>query len=175
MQKIWAMAMLPLLAACGGSADDEAPPEESVMAELMKGDEKIGEVTLTQLGGSVAMSIRAGGLKSGSYGMHIHETGKCEGPDYKSAGGHWNPGGKAHGTQNTEGGHAGDLENLFAATGQDARMERNLPGITIFGEGGLMDDDGAALVIHAGPDDMKSDPSGNSGDRIICGVFNKVE
>jgi Cu-Zn family superoxide dismutase len=170
MRKVIALSLVILTSGCAGPAT-EKPGAVMVSADLMQKDAKVGTVSLTQAGENVAMSLTVDGLKTGTYGMHIHETGKCEGPDYKSAGAHWNPTAKQHGAQNPGGAHSGDLENLVATNGQASRLERQLTGIKLTGEGGLMDTDGAAFVIHAGPDDMKTDPSGNSGGRIICGVF----
>ncbi len=179
MRNIIALSALALTAACGGETAADKPAALVVSAELLKGDAKVfsakeakvGTVSLTQAGENVAMSLTVDGLPTGTYGMHIHETGKCEGPDYKSAGAHWNPAAKQHGAQNPSGPHGGDLENLVATNAQASRLERQLTGIKLTGEGGLMDADGAAFIVHALPDDMKTDPSGNSGDRIICGVF----
>lgn len=171
MRNIIALSALALTAACGGETAADKPAAFVVSADLMQKDAKVGSVSLTQAGENVAMSLTVDGLKTGTYGMHIHETGKCEGPDYKSAGAHWNPAAKQHGAQNPSGPHGGDLENLVATNAQASRLERQLTGIKLTGEGGLMDADGAAFIIHALPDDMKTDPSGNSGDRIICGVF----
>ena len=160
-----------ITAGCGGESATEKPAASVFSADLMKGTAKVGMVTLTQVGANSAMSLKVDGLVTGIYGMHIHETGKCDAPDYKSAGAHWNPGAKQHGLQNPAGTHGGDLENLVATNGQATRLERQLAGMKLTGDGGLMDADGAAFVIHAKPDDNKTDPSGNSGDRIICGVF----
>jgi superoxide dismutase, Cu-Zn family len=160
-----------LMASCGGETAAVKPAAAMFSAELMKGDAKVGTATLTQAGANSAMSLKVEGLATGIYGMHIHETGKCDAPDFKSAGGHWNPGAKQHGLQNLDGTHGGDLENLVATNGQATRLERSLAGFKLSDEGGLMDADGAAFIIHAKPDDNKTDPSGNSGDRIICGVF----
>jgi superoxide dismutase, Cu-Zn family len=179
MRNIIALGALALTSACGGETAADKPAASAFTAELMKGDAKVftakeakvGTVTLTQSGAGAALSLKVDGLPTGTYGMHIHETGKCDGPDYKSAGAHWNPAAKEHGLQNPAGTHGGDLENLVATNEQASRLERQLAGMKLTGEGGLMDADGAAFIIHALPDDNKTDPSGNSGDRIICGVF----
>jgi superoxide dismutase, Cu-Zn family len=170
MRRVIALSLAIFTAACSGGTP-EKQGAVIASADLMQKDAKVGSVSLTQAGENVAMSLTVDGLKTGTYGMHIHEAGKCEGPDFKSAGAHWNPTAKQHGAQNPGGAHGGDLENLVATNGQASRLERQLTGIKLTGEGGLLDTDGAAFIIHAGPDDMKTDPSGNSGDRIICGVF----
>ena len=109
--------------------------------------------------------------------MHIHDVGRCEGPSFTSAGSHWNPEDKQHGLQNDQGPHRGDLPNV--TVGDDGRLEAtvtiqnsNLRGSRAYGFANqIIDDDGAALVIHAQADDMKTDPSGDSGDRIACAVL----
>jgi len=171
MRKYIGMTALVLVAACGSNEAEQADAPVTATAKLMRGDAEVGQISLTQIGENAAMSLKVEGLESAAYGMHLHETGKCDGPDYKSAGGHWNPAGKQHGLDNPEGAHGGDLPNLVATVGQATRLERSLTGLALTGENGLMDADGAALVIHAKPDDLKTDPSGNSGARIICGVF----
>ncbi len=109
-------------------------------------------------------------LPAGTYGMHLHSTGKCEGPDFASAGPHWNPMAKQHGFDNPMGSHGGDLPNLeVSGKGGDAILI-NLGPISL---SELIDADGASIIIHAKPDDYKTDPSGNSGGRMICGVFQR--
>jgi Cu-Zn family superoxide dismutase len=95
-------------------------------------------------------------------------VGRCDAPDFTSAGGHWNPTQKKHGTMNPQGPHQGDLPNLVIGSDGRGTIGAVIPGATL---AGLLDADGAAMVIHAGPDDLMTDPSGNSGGRIACGVF----
>jgi superoxide dismutase, Cu-Zn family len=171
MRNIIALAMLPLCAACAAGNMGGASTAQVYAADLMQMGAKVGSVTLTEAGGGAALSLTVSGLPTGTYGAHIHETGKCDGPGYKSAGGHWNPSAKQHGLQNPAGTHGGDLENIMAVAGQATRVERQLAAFKLSGTGGLMDTDGAAFIIHAKADDNKTDPSGNSGDRMICGVF----
>jgi hypothetical protein len=102
--------------------------------------------------------------------MHIHETGKCE-PPFESAGGHFNPYGKAHGFNSPSGWHAGDLPNIYADAHGTVRIEVFVPQISLQGgEHPLLDHDGSAFVIHAHADDLQSDPAGDAGGRIACGV-----
>lgn len=130
--------------------------------------EKVGTAIAEEVDGSIRVMIDAGNLPPGEHGTHVHTVGKCEAPDYASAGPHWNPTTHQHGRDNPAGPHAGDLPNLnIGASGRD-RTIFTLPGGT-FAE--LLDQDGAAIVIHAAADDYKTDPSGNSGGRIACGVF----
>lgn len=107
----------------------------------------------------------------GEHAFHIHAVGSCEGTDFKSAGGHFNPHGKKHGKKNPEGAHAGDLPDLAVGPDGSGSLETLAAEVTL-GEGpnSLLDADGSALVIHAKPDDGVTDPAGNAGDRIACGV-----
>lgn len=111
-----------------------------------------------------SLTIDASGLTPGAHGMHLHAVGRCDPPDFTSAGAHWNPTAHKHGRDNPEGPHLGDLPNLVV--GADGRAS-----VTLAVPPGLVDDDGAALVIHAAPDDNRTDPSGNSGARVACAAF----
>ncbi len=171
---------LILLASCGAeqpAQSDTMSPKGAAAGEVVSAmllshhGQAMGEVLVAAGNDGLMVNVMAEGLKPGTYGVHIHTTGKCDAPDFKSAGGHWNPFGKAHGLESETGAHAGDLPNLVIAEGGTGGLSFTLKHATMHGEGGLMDADGAAFVIHAGPDDMKSDPAGNSGERMACGVF----
>jgi Cu-Zn family superoxide dismutase len=147
-------------------------------AEAKKGDmaratlkdangQTLGEVTLQQTPGGILVRGNLSGVPAGEHAIHIHETGKCEGPDFKTAGGHFNPGKKQHGLMSPKGKHAGDLPNLFV--GQDGKLQFEHfanNGLTLKS---LMDKDGSAVVVHAKADDHKTDPAGDAGGRIGCG------
>lgn len=130
----------------------------------------IGTVVAWDSPGGVGLRIRATGLPHGNHGIHVHETGQCVGPDFKSAGGHWNPNARKHGLSNPAGPHGGDLPNVVVAANGVLDTMLTIPSTSLT-SGGLLDADGAALVLHAGPDDNMTDPSGNSGGRIACAVL----
>ena len=115
--------------------------------------------------------VQAAGLPAGHYGVHLHEVGRCEGPAFASAGPHWNPTGRQHGSLNPAGHHLGDLDNLDVDEAARAGWNSRSPARAASGADGLLDADGASLVIHAAADDYRTDPSGNSGARIACGVL----
>ena len=119
----------------------------------------------------VGLVVQARGLSPGEHGVHVHAVGRCDPPGFTTAGDHFNPLARKHGLEASEGPHAGDLPNLRADPGGSARYEATTDRITLSGGASTaFDADGSALVIHARPDDQRTDPSGNSGDRVICGV-----
>lgn len=130
-----------------------------------------GTVAAQEADGGLRVTVTVMGLPAGAHGAHVHTTGKCGAPDFASAGGHWNPTARMHGLENPAGPHAGDMPNLIVGADGKGELSFTLPAGTYEG---LLDPDGAAFVVHAGADDMKTDPSGNSGGRIACGVFGAV-
>ena len=130
----------------------------------------VGKAWVKPVSGGVAVSVtvNAPGLAAGMHGVHIHTVGKCDAPDFASAGGHWNPTAHQHGSMNPMGPHLGDLPNLTIGADGQGKLDFTVAGATIEG---LLDADGSAIVIHAAPDDLKTDPSGNSGARLACGVL----
>jgi Cu-Zn family superoxide dismutase len=150
------------------------PPARAVLEDAQ--GKEIGTATFTPAKGGVRVQVRVAGLTPGKHGIHIHAAGKCEPPDFKSAGGHLNPSGRKHGLHNPEGAHAGDLPNLTVGKDGKAATAFTARGATLGeGPGSLLGPDGAALVIHADPDDEKTDPAGSSGARIACGVVEKTQ
>jgi superoxide dismutase, Cu-Zn family len=117
------------------------------------------------------VSIDVKGLPKGEHGVHLHAIGKCEGPQFLTAGAHWNPANKLHGLDSPNGSHAGDLPNLLVSKGGRGKLSFDIADRRFHGPGGLMDDDGATIVVHTMSDDQRTDPSGNSGVRIACGVL----
>ena len=137
---------------------------------------KVGEAVLRETPGhGVLIEIDVAGLAPGVHGYHIHQTGKCEAPTFESAGGHYAPRGRQHGFMVEGGPHAGDLPNLHVPESGRVHAEHLATGITLQPNqtGTLFDDDGSALVIHARRDDYRTQPSGDSGDRIVCGVIRR--
>ena len=137
-----------------------------------QGAEK-GDVRLVNTRGGMELRITARGLTPGEHGAHLHMVGSCTGPDFTSAGSHLNPDGKKHGARNPLGSHLGDLPNLVAASNGSGTLTVPLTGTAEELAAQLFDADGTALVIHAGPDDYMTDPTGNSGGRILCGVLTR--
>lgn len=130
-----------------------------------------GTLRLVDHPGTIGITGRLTGLTPGPHGFHIHETGRCDPPTFESAGGHWRPLGKQHGLKNPQGPHMGDMPNLLVDENGIADVNHNNTTGVLRGDGGAQDADGSALVVHAGEDDQVTDPSGNSGDRILCGVI----
>lgn len=126
-----------------------------------------GSATLRVSADRMRLTVDAMGLPPGARGIHIHEVGRCEAPAFESARGHWNPAMKSHGRDNKMGAHHGDMPNLMIGADGRGSVTINVPGSIAE----LLDTDGAAVVIHAAADDYRTDPSGNSGARIACGVL----
>lgn len=135
----------------------------------------IGTATFKERKEGVELVLKVAGLAPGKHGLHLHETGVCIPPDFKSAGGHFNPYHKQHGMDNPQGMHAGDLPNLLVEADGAAELALVAHGITLSsGPASLLQAGGTSLVIHAGPDDNLTDPAGNAGPRVACGVVVKV-
>jgi superoxide dismutase, Cu-Zn family len=130
----------------------------------------LGTLTLTEDSKGITAAGRLTGLPPGKHGVHLHTTGKCDPPKFTSAGEHWNPTSRQHGTKNPQGPHLGDMPNIIVGRDSSASVQVTTPGGTFGGTNPLLDSDGAAVVVHAKPDDYQSQPAGNSGDRIACGV-----
>ena len=136
--------------------------------------QKIGTATFSPSADGVRIDVDVTQLPAGTHGIHIHTVGKCEGPDFKTAGGHFNPTGKKHGKDNPEGSHNGDLLNLEVAADGHGTASLLDANVTLHdGATSLFQPGGTAIVIHAAADDYKTDPAGNSGARIACGVIVK--
>jgi Cu-Zn family superoxide dismutase len=166
MKKLIPAFAAALLAACQTMPDE--PLRATAALQPTKGSKAFGEATFEQAGDRVHVTVFAQGLAPGSqHGFHIHEAGDCSSGDGMSAKGHFNPQGKAHGQPGA--GHAGDLPMLHADKAGKAKLDVSVDGISIGqGAGNIV---GRGLIIHADPDDFKTQPTGNSGARIACGVI----
>jgi Cu-Zn family superoxide dismutase len=132
---------------------------------------EVGRATLTTTPSGVLISLELTALPAGDHAFHIHAVGKCEPPKFESAGPHFNPDTTKHGLMNPDGPHAGDMPNLHVPDSGKLTIEVLNPTVTLGAESALLDEDGSALVVHAVADDYQTDPAGNAGDRIACGVI----
>ena len=146
----------------------DLPQGGTPMALVDSAGRSIGTVRAWQTAGGVSFRVDATGLPHGIHGIHVHSVGRCDPPDFASAGPHWNPAARKHGFSNPAGHHAGDLPNVEVAANGVLSATVVLPGTTI---ASLLDADGASIVLHAAADDYATDPSGNSGARIACAVI----
>jgi Cu-Zn family superoxide dismutase len=165
--------ILPVLVGlCLTAGCSAVVPGTRASAELKNKDDRVvGLATFSERPDGVLVRIEASGLTPGLHAVHVHAVGKCEGPAFTSAGGHFNPLGKKHGHKNAEGAHAGDMPNMLVAKDGSGRFEVLTDGFTLSaGPLSLFDVDGSAVVIHAGVDDYATDPTGNAGDRAACGI-----
>ena len=160
-----------VLGGCAGSMK-EAPPPLSAEAVLKDKDGKqVGVATLIQTSDGTRIAVTGYRLTPGTRGLHIHDAGVCQPPDFASAGNHFNPGGKKHGKLNPEGPHPGDLPNLVTGPAGDGTIDVTTKAVTLSpGPTSLLGGKGTSIVLHAMPDDERTDPAGNAGDRIACGV-----
>ena len=168
MKPLLAATAAILVAACQTTPD--SPPIASAGLTPTKGNKTIGEATFEQVGDKVKVIVFVQGLKPGQeHGLHIHDKGDCSSGDGMSAGGHFNPFGKAHGPQGSANRHAGDLPSLKANKAGRANVQVELDQISVTpGPGSVV---GRAVIVHADPDDFKTQPTGNAGARLACGVI----
>src|SRR5215470_4676829 len=134
---------------------------------------QVGSILIWDQGPGVALQLDLHDLTPGEHALHFHQVPKCESPDFKSAGGHFNPENKKHGFDNPEGHHAGDIKNFTVGADGTAKAKLENADATLKDGPHSLLSSGAAIVVHAKADDYKTDPSGNSGDRIACGVITK--
>ena len=150
-----------------------AAPDPSVTAVVRDASGRdLGTLTFSDTNGGIAVSGSLSGLAPGEHGLHLHMTGRCDPPAFESAGSHWNPTNRQHGSQNAEGPHLGDLPNVSVGSDSSATVQGVTPGGTLRGATDmLLDQDGAAVIVHTGPDDHRTNPSGGSGAPVACGVL----
>jgi Cu-Zn family superoxide dismutase len=168
----WSAAVLLGLTALAAMAAEW--PRKSASAQLKNAQgEVVGVAHFKQTAKGALMRVKVSHLPQGVHAIHIHAVGKCEAPNFTSAGGHFNPAHKQHGLMNPEGHHAGDMPNLTVNAKGNATYHNLLEGVTLEGTGdtSLFHEGGTAVVIHEKADDMKSDPAGNAGARMVCGVI----
>ena len=158
-----------------GALAQSAP--ESAHADIANGQgTKVGTAKISSTAKGVKFAVNVSDLTPGEHGIHIHTVGKCEGPAFASAGGHFNPTNAHHGINNAQEPHphVGDIPNLVVGADGKAKTSFVVEGATLGdGANSLFHDGGTSLVIHAKADDLMSDPSGSSGDRVACGVIEK--
>lgn len=178
LSALLASAIATSALACGArnpAPATKASQAQSVTVNLSDAAGKsVGTARLSPDPSGVKITLALNGLSAGEHAIHVHQTAQCDGPAFTSAGGHFNPEQKHHGLNNPEGPHAGDMPNFTVdATGHSSAIVI-APGITIDdGPHSVFTGGGTALVIHEKADDMKSDPAGNAGTRIACGVIRK--
>jgi Cu-Zn family superoxide dismutase len=167
------IAACALLSACSSMGDifNRGPSATAVLAPT-KGNQVTGTVHFKQRGDSVLVNVKVTGLKpNGTHGFHVHEKGDCSAADASSAGAHFNPGNMPHGGLSSEKRHAGDLGNLQADANGYAEASVEVSGITLGADANSII--GRAVIVHASPDDLATQPAGNAGARVACGLISK--
>jgi Cu-Zn family superoxide dismutase len=168
MDRTCTLAALLVATLALGSSAYAADKASAVLKD--KDGKEVGKVELTDTPSGVLLRLTLDGVPPGDHAFHIHAVGKCEPPDFKSAGPHFNPDETKHGLLNPEGPHSGDMPNLHVPDSGKLTVEVFNEMVTLDAEQALLDDDGSAIVVHAATDDYMTDPAGNAGDRIACGV-----
>lgn len=167
-----AASLALVLSACASAPRPATPGATAASAAILDAaGTAVGTASLSQTSAGVLISASLTGIGSGTHGLHVHEVGRCDGPAFTTAGGHFNPEGKQHGFRNSNGAHAGDLPNVSPPQNGSLTFDVLLPNASLSGRNALLDADGASIVVHASADDYLTDPSGNSGSRIACGVI----
>lgn len=174
MRKAAMMAVMAAAALAGCTTMDDVPLDPVGEARLTFADGRpAGTATLLNDARGLRITVTAMGMTPGAHGFHLHTAGRCEAPGFTSAGGHLNPDNRKHGTLAAGGAHLGDLPNLqVGSNGAGSATEEVSGGAGALGA--IFDGDGTAVIVHANPDDYRTDPTGNAGDRIACGVLSRT-
>jgi Cu-Zn family superoxide dismutase len=152
------------------SAPSPAPGARAVIADGT--GKTVGEAAFWETTRGVLVRLDLRDVPAGPHGLHIHTVGKCEGPAFQTAGGHFETSGHEHGFLNPKGAHLGDLPNITVPASKQLSVEDLLSGATLqAGANSLLDADGSAIIVHAGKDDYTTNPAGNAGDRFACGAI----
>jgi Cu-Zn family superoxide dismutase len=163
-----ALLILPALA--NNTAGEESNTARATLED--RAGTVVGQASFEETPHGVLLVATFGDAPAGTHAFHIHETGRCDPPTFESAGGHFAPGGTEHGFRDRNGPHAGDLPNVHLPGSGGGVVELLIDGVTLrTGDRSLLDSDGSALVLHFGKDDYQTDPAGDAGDRIACGVI----
>jgi superoxide dismutase, Cu-Zn family len=175
MNRAVVLALAASAALAGCQTTDELPTDRLGQATLrLANGLPAGTAQLLGSGSQVNISVALVGISQGVHGVHLHMVGSCEAPGFESAGAHLNPEGRQHGTQNPAGAHLGDLPNVTIGGSGAGTVSAALTGSRDAVLSRLFDADGTAVVVHAGPDDYRTDPSGNSGVRVACGMLTRT-
>jgi Cu-Zn family superoxide dismutase len=159
-------------AACHSASGGHTPRGTATLHDAS--GRSVGTLELEQGPNGVRIVGGLSGLSPGAHGIHFHQTGRCDGPDFATAGAHFNPSARKHGLENPDGPHAGDMQNVVIPAQGAQLLEMLSPRVTLDDASTtVFDADGTSIVVHAAPDDQRTDPSGNSGARIACGVIGR--
>lgn len=164
--------LIAITAVAYAGEGEKAAPGSRIPVEFIDADgNSAGTAVLTETANGVLVDANLRGLEIGWHGFHVHQRAQCDTPDFKSAGGHFAPHGSEHGFLVEKGPHAGDMPNVFVDTDGAARVQYLLQDASLHeGPNALLDSDGSAIVVHAGADDYRSQPSGDAGDRVACAM-----
>lgn len=173
MRKAFVIVVPMALMACTTVAEAPKDVELGSAAISLADGSAAGTAKLIGSDDHLSLVINVAGVSTGPHGVHLHTTGLCDAPQFTTAGGHLNPGAKHHGADNPMGSHLGDLPNIEVGADGTGSLTYALHGDRAAVLADIFDSDGTAIVVHAGPDDYKTDPAGNSGSRIACGVFKR--